>query len=273
MPTKEQLQNTKLRNLTFKDSRDYRGNDFLDYVDPSFYRVDDTKVESFFKWDALRANREMIAINEPELTTALEYAPSKRVSPQIPVGIYKAGAEATVFYWIDGKQIQVRYKLVSLSAGNIETLSEQIGKQLLERFLQQYSEIARKINIFGLGNKLADVADYLQKQMNLPDIFGFWLKVQAIEEPIATVTAKRGASALEAYCALNPNDPICTGEKLKSSIPLSLLLTGAGLVTGQVWLSGLGLLLRFAGDSKTETDESKPLAQKDLISSIKRRGE
>ncbi len=251
MPTEEQLRNTKLRKKpVFADSRDYRGTDFLDYVDPSFYRVNDTKIENFLAWDTLRSNGELIAINEPTLTTALQYPPSKLVSPDMPTGIYKKGAVATLFYFIDGQQVQVRYRLVSLSAGNVETLSEQVGKQILERFLGKYSELARKLSIFGIGESLADVADYLTKQMNAPDVFGVWLRVGAVSESIESVTQPtRTGGAF--------TDTTEEETETETSLPLGLLLTGAGLVTGNLWLSGLGLLLRFRTDSAEEETETE----------------
>lgn len=262
MPTEEQVKNSRsLRRPSWKDSRDYRGSNFLDYVSPSFYREDDTKLETFLKWDTLRANNELIAINEPTLTTALQLAPKKLVSPDMPVGIYKAGAEAKLYFWIDGKQITARYKLVSFSRGNIETLSEQTGKALLETFLGKYSELAREASIFGIGEKLADVADYLRDQLELDDVFGFWLLVQTVTVDIATVTESNyGKSALETYCEQNPNDSICKTAK-NSKLPIGLLLAGAGLITGNLWLSGVALLLRFRGQAKEETKTELPKRQ------------
>lgn len=257
MPTEEQLRNTKLRKKpVFADSRDYRGTDFLDYVDPSFYRVNDTKIENFLAWDTLRSNNELIAINEPTLTTALQYPPSKLVSPDMPTGIYKNGSIATLFYFIDDQQVQVRYRLVSLSAGNVETLSEQVGKQILERFLGKYSELARKLSIFGIGESLADVADYLTKQMNAQDVFGVWLRIGAVSESIDSVTQPTRTGG--AFTDTTEEKE----ETSKTELPLGLLLTGAGLVTGNLWLSGLGLLLRFRTNTTEEETTDSPTIPK-----------
>ena len=261
MPTQEQLKNQKLNEYSFEESRDYKGSDFLNYVTPSFYRVDDTAIESFIKWDTLRLNGELIAINEPELSTALLFPPTSRVSPQLPIGLYKKNAIATVYYWHDGNQITQQYQLQSLSRQSVETLSEQQGKMILTRFLDEWGSLAEKASIFGIGEKFGDIADYLINQLNAEDVFGIWIPIRRVTQPLKDIFGASSESVLEGYCRNNPNDPLCTGEtdKQGGSI-LPLVLAGAGIVTGNLWLSGVGLLLRLRTTTTKEEEEEETLS-------------
>ena len=268
MPTKEQLENTKLNSdaqYTWSDSRDYNGTNFLSYITPSFYRLDATTITSFLSWDILRINNELIAFNEPELMTALEIPPGALVSPTMPIGIYKRNAIATLYFWIDGNQITQRYQLQSLSRQSVATLSKQTQTMIFNRFMGGFSDLARRLNILGGLDKLADLTDYLVEQVNAENVFGVWVPVGRLTQNIFTVAGdpNDGESVLEGYCRLNPNDPICNQESKKSS-SISLLpwiLTGAGLVTGNLWLAGAGLILKLRNSSDVEEEEEKQIVE------------
>tara|TARA_R110001632_G_scaffold198539_1_gene320828 strand:+ start:256 stop:1116 length:861 start_codon:yes stop_codon:yes gene_type:complete len=263
MPTKEQLENTKLNTnaqYTWEDSRDFKDFDFLSYITPSFYRMDATAITSFLSWDILRINNELIAFNEPELMTALEIPPSALVSPTMPIGIYKRNAIATLYFWIDGNQITQRYQLQSLSRQSVATLSEQTQKAIFNKFMGKFSDLARQFNILGGLDKLADLTDYLVEQVNAENVFGVWVPVGRLTQNIFTVAGDTtGESVLEGYCRLNPEDPICNQESKKSSgsnlIPW--ILAGTGLITGNLWLSGVGLLLKLRNSSDVEEEEKE----------------
>ncbi len=265
MPTKEQLANTKLNSdaqYTWEDSRDYKGTDFLSYITPSFYRMDATAITSFLSWDILRINNELIAFNEPELMTALEIPPGTLVSPTMPIGIYKRNSIATLYFWIDGNQITQRYQLQSLSRQSVATLSEQTQKAIFNRFMGGFSDLARQFNILGGLDKLADLTDYLIEQVNAENVFGVWVPVGRLTQSIFSVTGgsrENTESVLEQYCRLNPDDPICNQESKKSSGSnlLPWILAGTGLITGNLWLSGVGLLLKLRNSSDVEEEEEK----------------
>jgi hypothetical protein len=249
MPTQSQFENRELNTqsqYTFKDSRDYKGEGFKKYLTPDFFRVDDTTITSFFNWDTLRLNNELIAFNEPTTITALEIPPNTLVSPDMPLGIYKRNSIATLYFWVNGKQIAQRYQLQSLSSQSIENLSEETGNRILNSFLTRYSEIARRLSIFGLGNKLADVTDYLIEQLNAENVWGVWIPVGQVIQNISDVLPQdeQTKSVLEDFCKENPNDNLCRQKKSSSNL-LPWILTGTGLITQNLWISGIGILLRL----------------------------
>lgn len=266
MPTEEQLANTELNtNAQYKweDSRDFKGFDFLSYVNPSFYRTDATAITSFLSWDILRINNELIAFNEPELMTALEIAPGSLVSPTMPIGIYKRNSIAFLYFWKDGKQITQRYQLQSLSRQSVETLSEQTQKAIFNEFMNGFSDLARRFNILGGLDKLADLTDYLIDQVNAENVFGVWVPIGRLTQSQKAVAGNSdGESVLEGYCRLNPEDPICNQESKKTSKNslLPLILAGTGLVTGNLWLSGVGLLLKLRNQSDVKEEEEDAAA-------------
>lgn len=248
MPTQSQFENRELNTqsqYTFKDSRDYKGEGFKKYLTPGFFRVDDTTITSFFNWDTLRLNNELIAFNEPTTITALEIPPNTLVSPDMPLGIYKRNAIATLYFWVNGKQISQRYQLQSLSSQSIENLSEETGNRILNSFLNRYSEIARRLSIFGLGDKLADVTDYLIEQLNAENVWGVWVPVGKLTQDISTVISDgTGDSVLEEFCEENPTDNLCRQKRAGSNL-LPWILTGTGLITQNLWISGIGILLKL----------------------------
>ncbi len=248
MPTQSQFENRELNTqsqYTWKDSRDYKGEGFKKYLTPNFFRVDDTTITSFFNWDTLRLNNELIAFNEPTTITALEIPPNTLVSPNMPLGIYKRNSIATLYFWSNGRQISQRYQLRSLSSQSIESLSEETGNRILNSFLNRYSEIARRLSIFGLGDKLADVTDYLIEQLNAENVWGVWIPVGQLNQSILEVAGSTdGPSILEQFCEENPNDNLCRQKRAPSNL-LPWILTGTGLITKNLWISGIGILLKL----------------------------
>jgi hypothetical protein len=94
MPTEEQFRSDRLkRTPEFSQSRDYKGDNFLDYIQPSFYGGGVPRWTGLLVLNQLRANNELVALNEPDLGEI--FIPERpqlrgsRVSPQIPNGVYK----------------------------------------------------------------------------------------------------------------------------------------------------------------------------------------
>lgn len=164
----------------------------------------------------------------------------------MPLGIYKRNAIATLYFWVNGKQIAQRYQLQSLSSQSIESLSEETGNRILNSFLNRYSEIARRLSIFGLGDKLADVTDYLIEQLNAENVWGVWIPIGQVIQNISDVLPQdeQTKSVLEDFCTENPTDNLCRQKRAGSNL-LPWILTGTGLITQNLWISGIGILLKL----------------------------
>jgi len=235
---------TLFKNQRFSDSRGYKGDDFLSYLDPSFYGGSIPNWQGLLVRNQLRANGELVALNEPELQetgfgSERPQLMNSRVSPQIPNGIYKNGTRALVYYWKDDLQYSVEYFLRPLDSLNPETISNQIVEQIGAAILQETSQtlnsrFARLVTL-GSSSLLADFVDLLQQEIEEADIFGVWVRGATVIQPIDVVTSKpSGKSVLD--------DIDLDTKKIN---PLPYLISGLGIATGSPIVFGVGLLVSF----------------------------
>ncbi len=239
------------RPVSFSDSRDYKGENFLDYIDPSFYGGGLPTWTGLLVRNQLRTNNELIAFNEPELQEVLipdrPQLRGSRVSPQIPNGVYKRNTRALVYYWKDGIQYSVEYYLRPLDSLDPATVEEQVVQGLFGALLEwtgntYRSEFANFVT-FGISGRLANVIDMLQNEVELADIAGVWVRGATVMQPIELVTNRAGtAESLLDSLGIDP----ATGEpyRKKASI-IPILVSGVGLATQNPLLIGGGFVLRY----------------------------
>jgi len=246
MPS-EELIDSLLRNSTqpkFSNSRDYKGEDFTRYISPRFYRGGIPPWTGLIASDIIRKNGELIALNKPALGDIAMRG--YQVSPIIPEGVYKNRTLARCYFWKDGKQIMKRYRLISLKEVNPQQITDQVlehvyGK-LLEWSIEYWDSKFMNAITFGMGEKLADGLELIKRDIEGYDVYALWVEEGSLTEPLTAVVGREPEQGLLESLGL-------TDEELQKQVgnknALPLLLAGAGLVTGNLWLSGLGLLLRF----------------------------
>ena len=250
--TSSRLDRPITKQLTFKDSRDYRSDDFLDYIDPKFYGGDIPRWTGLLVSNQLRLNNELIALNEPDMGEVLQ--PDRpqlrgfRVSPQIPNGVYKNNTRALVYYWVDGNQYSVEYYLRSLDSVDPATVEEQVLDGLFSSLLGYTGDLYRSqlanFVTFGISGKVARVIDMLQNEIDDADVFGIWVRGATVVQPISVVTSttRTPDKGLLESLGLDPEtlEPL---EKKTSILPI--LVSGIGIATQQPLLIGGGFVLRY----------------------------
>ena len=254
MPSEELLDAVRQSTLrpSFANSRDYKGPDFESYIEPKFYRGDMPAWQGFLIRDQLRQNNEIYAFNEPHIAEV--ELRGVQVSPVIPTGIYKKNTVARVYYWKDSKQIMKRYRLISLDDVNPQQITDQVMQNLLSSMLEWSAEYwgSKFMNAitFGIGKPVSEGIKLLKREIDGSDVYGVWVQEGSLTENLSSVTGYApSVGLLESLgldpATLKPKDEQAVAGRGRNALPL--LLTGAGLVTGQIWLSGLGLLLRLRG--------------------------
>ena len=245
MPSEELIESIRTNTLrpTFENSRDYKGTDFKRYINPSFYRGDIPISAGLLIRDQLRQNNELIAFNKPALgDIALR---GYQVSPVIPEGIYKNRTLARVYFWKDGQQIMKRYRLISLSEVNPQQISDQVLQNLFSNMTQWSIDLwdSKFMNAItlGIGSRAADGLEILKREIDGSDRYAFWVEEGSLTENLSAVTGRAPSQGL--LESLGITEEQLQTESRRSALPL--ILAGAGLGTGNLWLSGIGLLLRF----------------------------
>jgi len=247
MPSEELLDAVRQSTLrpSFSNSRDYKGPNFESYINPNFYRGDMPAWQGFLIRDQLRQNNEIYAFNEPQLTE-FELR-GYQVSPTIPTGIYKKNTIARVYYWKDGQQIMKRYRLISLDDVNPQQITDQVMQNLLSNMVEWSAEFwgSKFMNAitFGIGKPVSEGLDILKREIDGSDVYGVWVQEGSLTENLSAVTGRAPSVGLLDSMGLD-NETI-SKQAGTSGSPLPLLLAGVGLVTGNLWLSGIGLLLRL----------------------------
>ena len=234
---------TLFKGQRFSDSRGFKGNDFLSYLDPGFYGGSIPNWQGLLIRNQLRTNGELVALNEPELqemgTDTRPQLRGFRVSPQIPTGIYKRNTRANVYYWRDGMQYSTVYYLRSLDSVNPESISNQVVESIASQVLNSTSDVLRarfaQIATLGTSRLLAELIDLLQQEIDDADIFGVWVRGATVISPIDSVTSEpSGSSALDGVDI--------EGRKVN---PLPFIISGLGIFTGSPIVFGAGLLVSF----------------------------
>ena len=249
MPT-EQL----FKGLSFSDSKDYKGDSFQDYLNPNTYQPL-RDVSGFGRWDDMINENRLIAINQPTAMGLGNYNQTQvnnaRVSP-IPEPIkttFIQGTELQVYYWLGDNQIGNSFTIIPFSDVDIDQLSDEDSRTLLQRVLIWVSE-----NISGvLADRLQESADEetgnkprLQrlvrfiKRYSFGSALGVWVTGARVTEPIDVVTG-----------TLNTDTGLPFGDKKDgfkaggTVNPLPFLISGLGLVTGSPTVFGVGLFVRY----------------------------
>ena len=247
MPSEELIDAVRQSTLrpSFANSRDYKGPDFESYINPNFYRGNMPAWQGLLIRDQLRQNNEIYAFNEPQLTE-FELR-GFQVSPVIPTGIYKKNTVARVYYWKDGKQIMKRYRLISLDDVNPQQITEQVMQNFLSSMVEWSAEFwgSKFMNAitFGIGKPVSQGLDMLKREIDGSDVYGVWVQEGSLTENLSAVTGRAPSVGLLESMGLD-NQTI-SEQAGTSGNALPLLLAGVGLVTGNLWLSGIGLLLRL----------------------------
>tara|TARA_S200002703_G_scaffold71457_1_gene61958 strand:+ start:322 stop:1062 length:741 start_codon:yes stop_codon:yes gene_type:complete len=242
---------TLFKGQRFSDSRDYRGDDFRAYLEPSFYGGAIPNWQGLLIRNQLRTNGELVALNEPELqelgTDTRPQLRGFRVSPQIPTGIYKRNTRANVYYWRDGMQYSTVYYLRSLDSVSPESISNQVLESIYSQILEEASDILRsklvRIATLGTSSFVANFIDLLQEEVDEADIFGVWVRGATVISPIDSVTSEpSGSSALDGVDV----------EGSRKINPLPYLISGLGIATGSPVVFGAGLLVSFLERRKND---------------------
>jgi hypothetical protein len=247
MPSEELIDAVRQSTLrpSFSNSRDYKGPNFESYINPNFYRGDMPAWQGLVIRDQLRQNGEIYAFNEPHIT---EFELRNfQVSPVIPTGIYKKNTIARVYYWKDGQQIMKRYRLISLDDVNPQQITDQVFQNFLSSMVEWSAEFwgSKFMNAitFGIGKPVSEGLNILKREIDGSDVYGVWVQEGSLTENLSTVTGR--APAVGLLDSMELNNETISGAAGSSGSPLPLLLAGVGLVTGNLWLSGIGLLLRL----------------------------
>lgn len=247
MPSEELIDAVRQSTLrpSFANSRDYKGPNFESYINPNFYRGDMSAWQGLLIRDQLRQNGEIYAFNEPHITE-FELR-GFQVSPVIPTGIYKKNTVARVYYWKDGKQIMKRYRLISLDDVNPQQITDQVFQNLLSSMVEWSAEFwgSKFMNAitFGIGKPVSEGLNILKSEIDGSDVYGVWVQEGSLTENLSTVTGR--APSVGLLDSMQLDNQTISEQASTSGSPLPLLLAGVGLVTGNLWLSGIGLLLRL----------------------------
>lgn len=243
---------TLFKGQRFSDSRDFKGNDFLSYLEPSFYGGSIPNWQGLLIRNQLRTNGELVALNEPELqelgTDTRPQLRGFRVSPQIPTGIYKRNTRALVYYWRDGMQYSTEYFLRSLDSVSPESISNQVLESIYSQILEEASDILRsklvRIATLGTSSFVANFIDLLQEEVDEADIFGVWVRGATVISPIDSVTSEPSDRSRGALDGVD-----IEGRKVN---PLPYLISGLGIFTGSPLVFGAGLLVSFLERKKND---------------------
>lgn len=249
MPT-EQL----FKGLSFRDSRDYKGDSFQNYLTPNTYQPL-RDVSGFGRWDDMIDENRLIAINQPTAMGLGNYNQSQvnnaRVSP-IPEPIkttFIQGTEIQVFYWLGDNQIGNSFTIIPFKDVEIDQLSDEDSRTLLQKLLIWVSE-----NISGvLAERLQESADEetgnkprlqrlitFMKRYSFGSALGVWVTGARVSEPIDVVTG-----TFENGLPLSGRGKTDGVQSSKTVNPLPYIVSGLGVVTGSPTIIASGLLLRF----------------------------
>jgi hypothetical protein len=196
----------------FNRSSFYKGNSYKDYITQGeFTKVFSIETSGVSLLDAGRLIAYAPLVGTTEKFSFQDFGYDNLISPKIPQGIAKIGTVCQV--WTYNESLQrfevTTYKFVSRV---VYARANQADTNLISRL-----------------NSIAET-------IGVSDPFGFWLEIRS--SSYATVIASEET-------ALTEEDIEQLSKMGRKSSILPLLITGAGLVTGNPVLSIGGLLLRF----------------------------
>ena len=251
MPTEQQFQG-----LTFRDSRDYKGENFRAYLRPDTYEPRQS-VFGFATWsdwiDQGRLTPVMLPfsravsgtltksgrnITGPDITDAV-------VSPLPPTeGSYLNGTQIMMYYWIDGMQFNTLYTLIPFNDVSLEMLIDEdllnLRQQILVRGTGWLGRQVEKLRQEPDDYKfLVDVRSYANTY-GIANALGVWVQTGRVAEPISVVT---GSAVSNRTPGQNVSDKVIAA-KINTDF-LGLLVSGVGIFTGNPLLIGGGLVLSF----------------------------
>ena len=249
MPT-EQL----FKGLSFRDSRDYKGDSFQDYLTPNTYQPL-RDVSGFGRWDDMIDENRLIPINNPTAFAIDGFTQSQvnnsRVSP-IPEPIkttFVLDTQLQVFYWVGDTQLTNVFTIIPFKDVDVNQLSDEDTRTLLQDVLLWVTE-----NVSGvLAERLQDSSDEEEqdkprlqrlvtflKRYSFGSALGVWVSSGRVEEPIAVVTG-----TVDNGLPLKGRGKADGVQTSKTVNPLPYLVSGLGVVTGSPTIIASGLLLRF----------------------------
>jgi hypothetical protein len=257
MPTEQQYQG-----LTFRDSRDYKGDNFRAYLQPDTFEGRQA-VFGRAAWEEWIDEGRLTPIMEP-FPFGIEGVNTQSGRPLSPAiitnsvvsplpskkGSYLDGTQTMVYYWIDGMQYNTLYRLIPFSQVNFDMLLDRDKLLLRQKILVKITEW-----LGGLVDKLKKESES-ETDLNFLIIFrkwatrygivealGVWVMTARVAEPISVVTSA-AQNEFNAIYGIDDTTSGGTTGKMNTDF-LGLLVSGVGIFTGNPLLIGGGLVLSF----------------------------
>lgn len=255
MPTEQQFDRQKY--VTWRQSRDFKGLDFRNYIEPSFYQPLKNQYR-FRDYLDMVANRTCVAVNLPYPRQIFDTAPSTlkdgQVSPIIEKGVYKKYTTAKVYYWVDGYQFTQLYKLMPINEVTVEMLTDKERLTVIQNVALWLGDIASRFipnSNEDSQTRFETFFNWIRDNLNYAQAIAIWVPSGgSLRQQLSAVTGQPSETSAA---------PI-QGSKAGNASALPLLLAGFGLVTGNLWLSGIGLLLRLRTTAaEDEQEQFNPL--------------
>ena len=130
---------------------------------------------------------------------------------------------------------------------NPQQITDQVMQNLLSSMVEWSAEFwgSKFMNAitFGIGKPVSQGLDILKREIDGSDVYGVWVQEGSLTENLSAVTGRAPSVGLLESMGLDNETISEQAGTNKNALPL--LLAGVGLVTGNLWLSGIGLLLRL----------------------------
>jgi len=251
--------------LTFKDSRDFRGDDFREYLTPNNY-APITDFSGRRGIDDLIDQQRLIAINTPyPLTRYGRYTQqqikSNQVSPSpIQFGTYAEESTILVYYWLDREQLATVYRIVPFKNINPDQLSNEESRTLLQDVLIWISDTlgrraAQQAEQGGGDEKrrLSRIIEWL-KSRRIGNVAGVWIQSGRAVESLEDVTGVSFDRQTNRPLGNRGKGDGLQGEQQETNRvnPLPYLISGLGIFTGSPLVFASGLLVSFLERKKND---------------------
>ena len=261
MPTEQQFQG-----LTFRDSRDYKGDNFRAYLRPNTFEPRQS-VFGFSAWEEWIDEGRLTPIMNPfsfgiqggaftgsgrPLSAAV--ITNSVVSP-LPSkeGSYLNGTQMMVYYWIDGMQYNTLYQLTPFSEINLDMLLDRDKLLLRQKILAKITEwLGSLVDAFKKESEPEEDLNFLinfrkwATRYGIVEALGVWVMIARVSEPILVVTSAAQNEFNAIYGINNTTSSGTSGTNGKMNTDfLGLLVSGVGIFTGNPLLIGGGLVLSF----------------------------
>ena len=253
------------KGLTFRDSRDYRGDDFREYLTPKSYRPF-SDYTGFGKTDELIDQGRLIAINQPYPLTkygrfSQRQVKANQVSPNpIQFGTYTENTTMLVYYWLDREQLATVYTIVPFKNINVDQLSDEETRTIYQSVVLWITEnlgraAARQAEQGESDNKgrLSKIIDWF-KSRHIGNAIGVWVQSSRAVESLEDVTGV-SFDTMDSSNGLplrnrGKADGV-KGEPQTGTVnPLPFIISGLGILTGSPVVFGAGLLVSYLERTK-----------------------